>query len=50
MVLIALPGTILGSLIGRRIYTVLDSASSKRRCSSCLMSGAVLLAGGLRGA
>jgi uncharacterized membrane protein YfcA len=49
LVLIALPGTILGSWIGRRLYVVLDSAKFEKVVLLLLLvSGAVLLVGGLR--
>ena len=47
LVLIALPGTILGSWIGRRLYTKLDSAKfEKVVLVLLLMSGGALLIGG----
>ena len=48
LVLVALPGTILGSWIGRRVYGVLDSAKfEKVVLVLLLLSGCVLLVGGL---
>jgi hypothetical protein len=49
LVLIALPGTILGSWIGRRLYSALDSAKfEKAVLILLLLSGCMLLFGGLR--
>ena len=50
LVLVALPGTLLGSWIGRRVYTVLDSAKFEKAVLILLfLSGCVLLAGGFSG-
>jgi len=50
LVLIALPGTILGSWIGRRVYNVLDSAKfEKAVLVVLLLSGCMLLVGGALG-
>ena len=46
LVLIALPGTLIGSWLGRRVYTVLDSARfEKTVLGLLLLSGAVLVLG-----
>jgi uncharacterized membrane protein YfcA len=48
LVLVALPGTLFGSWIGRRVYNALDSARfEKLVLVLLLLSGCVLLAGGL---
>lgn len=49
LVLIALPGTVIGAFMGRRVYNVLDSAKFEKVVLVLLiLSGCVLLAGGLR--
>ena len=46
LVLIALPGTLIGSWLGRRIYTVLDGAKFEKAVLGLLfLSGCVLLLG-----
>ncbi len=48
LVLVALPGTVIGSFIGRRLYTRLDTAKFEKAVLTLLfISGLMLLASGL---